>query len=647
MKIEQKLAEKAFERGIENKAARVLVYCDSRKSALQVKKDIDKKLHKKNILGSSELMVGGRRVHERERLQGWLEENGYASEIYSVPDVPTFLVATSAGEVGVDLDADHLVCDLVPFERMVQRLGRVSRREAKGRTAYIDVFYNAAKDEKENKTAEYQRLYSCKNVLKQLPSVGTDYYHASPLELSNIMRNGLLGNGLDNDNIIKKAFTPAPLRPSLTRPIVESWALTGIEENEGRPEVSPWLRGWVDEDPQVEVAWRRWLPWRYGESEPNKSEAEYYLAKVPIHLREVLQVPPEELLKTLSSRAQKVVEDTNKESENDKTISTENDPALLFFNKRGRLSGSMTVGKLAKYQYKKSKEKKQIDQSITGHKILVSTKIGGLNEDGLLDENADSVSGLDHLWEEEVQVDIGYITKGPEEPEPEGRIWKRVGTVPLSNPESSDSVDIPLISMYVARGRNNSREGNWAISNSLQTLEEHHDSIIDHAGKIAVALNLPENCTRILETAARYHDLGKKRELWQRAMNAPPDAVYAKTNSGADTRLLNGYRHEFGSLHDLKQSIFLESFEKEEQDLILHLIAAHHGHARPFIPSFDPEISLKERKNIAYETSLRFARLQREWGVWGLAWWENLLRSVDHAVSSKLDEMGLEEKGGE
>jgi len=33
-----------------------------------------------------------------------------------------FLGATSAGEVGVDLDADHMVCDLVAWERMVQRL---------------------------------------------------------------------------------------------------------------------------------------------------------------------------------------------------------------------------------------------------------------------------------------------------------------------------------------------------------------------------------------------------------------------------------------------------------------------------------------------------------------------------------------------
>ena len=40
---------------------------------------------------------------------------------------PHFLITTAAGEVGVNFDADHAVCDLVSLERMAQRLGRVNR----------------------------------------------------------------------------------------------------------------------------------------------------------------------------------------------------------------------------------------------------------------------------------------------------------------------------------------------------------------------------------------------------------------------------------------------------------------------------------------------------------------------------------------
>ncbi len=43
-------------------------------------------------------------------------------------DEPTvYLVCTSAGEVGVNISADHLVCDLSTYESMAQRFGRVNR----------------------------------------------------------------------------------------------------------------------------------------------------------------------------------------------------------------------------------------------------------------------------------------------------------------------------------------------------------------------------------------------------------------------------------------------------------------------------------------------------------------------------------------
>jgi CRISPR-associated endonuclease/helicase Cas3 len=38
-----------------------------------------------------------------------------------------YLVCTSAGEVGVNISGDHLVCDRTTFESMAQRFGRVNR----------------------------------------------------------------------------------------------------------------------------------------------------------------------------------------------------------------------------------------------------------------------------------------------------------------------------------------------------------------------------------------------------------------------------------------------------------------------------------------------------------------------------------------
>src|SRR5262249_15052581 len=39
-----------------------------------------------------------------------------------------FLISTSAGEVGFDLNADHLIGDEAPLDSWIQRLGRVNRR---------------------------------------------------------------------------------------------------------------------------------------------------------------------------------------------------------------------------------------------------------------------------------------------------------------------------------------------------------------------------------------------------------------------------------------------------------------------------------------------------------------------------------------
>ena len=74
-------------------------------------------------------------------------------------------------------------------------------------------------------------------------------------------------------------------------------------------------------------------------------------------------------------------------------------------------------------------------------------------------------------------------------------------------------------------------------------------------------------------------------------------------------------------------------------DLALHLIAAHHGRARPAIGIAGCEgLPPSAAAARAYEVGRRFARLQRRWGPWGLAWWEALLRAADQRASRALDE---------
>ncbi len=113
---------------------RIIVFCSSRNSAIKAKKAVTKFAngHKKADIPKREiaaqLFVGARRVRERQALAEWLGKHGFIAGISAESTLPSFVFATSAGEVGVDLDADHMVGDLVAFERMVQRFGRVNRR---------------------------------------------------------------------------------------------------------------------------------------------------------------------------------------------------------------------------------------------------------------------------------------------------------------------------------------------------------------------------------------------------------------------------------------------------------------------------------------------------------------------------------------
>jgi CRISPR-associated endonuclease/helicase Cas3 len=114
--------------------------------------------------------------------------------------------------------------------------------------------------------------------------------------------------------------------------------------------------------------------------------------------------------------------------------------------------------------------------------------------------------------------------------------------------------------------------------------------------------------------------------------------VFAKTRGPINQAILDGYRHEFGSLPYLEKNAQFEALPEDWRDLVLHLVAAHHGQARPVIRTRGcedaPPSALEER---ARDVALRFARLQKRWGPWGLAWWEALLRAADQQASREND----------
>src|SRR5581483_9466220 len=184
------------------------------------------------------------RGHERDVLAETALFKGFRSDPERQPPEATeYLVATSAGEVGVDLDADHMVCDLSTLDSMIQRLGRVNRLGGKDRQANVHVVEwpkTERKGEGDGKLGE--AIAATKAALAALPL--TDGAHdASPESLRALADR-------------TEAFAPTPRTVPLTDILLDSWALTRGKDLPGRPLPERWLHGIEAGEPDLSVAWR-------------------------------------------------------------------------------------------------------------------------------------------------------------------------------------------------------------------------------------------------------------------------------------------------------------------------------------------------------------------------------------------------------
>ena len=596
-KLDEALAEQAWAlTGDDVRPLRCLVYCNSR--------DIAEKTHallSKKKGAEVEVLVGARRVKERQDAEQRFKDLGFLADATTERSGPAFLVATSAGEVGIDLDADVLVCDTVAWERMVQRLGRVNRR-GKGSARVVVI----AQD------ADHATLA----VIRALPPQD-DGFDASPGALRALKLRAEREPSLQV--LLDTATTPVPLRPALSRPMVEAWSLTSLAVHTGRPEVQPWLRGWeTDDQPQTAVVWRRFLPLRDGVS--NREVVDFFEA-VPPHASEVLETETGRVAEWLVKRA-----------------AAQRGLHAFVLSPAGELLKVLTARDIADLT-KRSRE--PLERSLARATLVVGADIGGFR-DGLLDSESDiRPPTADGDWlplvEGQPVVPFRVRSVSADQTGEMNDDWRE--RFRFAAETSGDAVTRWLI---LEKWRQDTATGNdRSVGRRAQELADHHGWTEERARDLATALRLPADLAAALCLAARLHDAGKAAARWQRAFNAPRDGkTYAKTKGPLFPSLLDGYRHEFGSLPLVEQDAAAQALPPDLRDLVLHLVAAHHGEARPVISTRScddaPPSALEQR---AAEVALRFVRLQAQWGPWGLAWWETLLRAADHHASARNDEV--------
>jgi CRISPR-associated endonuclease/helicase Cas3 len=606
-----KIVQIATKRGEEHTDSRVIIFVRTVNAVTEVDKGLrGKKVSAANI----SLLTGTMRGLERNRQADPRHED--ADPVFArflnppkpgeepwkvVPRSGTvYLICTAAGEVGVDISADHLICDLTPFDSMAQRFGRVNRYGSGD--ARIDVVYEEKPNEKKKDDAFEQRRW---RTLRQLTALGTD---ASPHALGQLPLADRIG-----------AFTPTPKVLPVSSILFDAWALTTIPGKlPGRPVVEPYLHGIAEwEPPETHIAWR---------AEVGVITGDFLDEYTPEALLEDYPLKPHELLQDSYDRVFTRLKKLKAPGET---------PVWILFD-----DGTVDVTTLAAL-IETGKE------GIEGTTVLLPPAAGGLTK-GILSDNPDPANDVaDELFNEigsrrRLRVwgdDEDYEAKtedmrlvrrinlraGGADEDEEGRSWDWFELQKDGDTDGSKSNKQPVL---------------WEV---------HTEDVTRNAAAYVASLPLPQALKDAIVLAARWHDLGKRRRLFQTILGNSkyPGTVLAKSGNKA-SRVPELYRHELGSLVDVldKHGAELDKLPAEMQDVVLHLIAVHHGYGRPHFPPervFDPESTRQKVEEVAAAVAQRYGRLQRRYGRWGLAYLESLLRAADYDASAKPSQFEKEE----
>jgi CRISPR-associated endonuclease/helicase Cas3 len=505
--------------------------------------------------------------------------------------------------VGIDLSADHLVTDLPPFDALAQRLGRVNRY-GEG-DAEVHVYCEKLKEPPKAKAAgdergeeddddksgnrkdeyAYARFFTLA-LLRELPARDDERRDASPSALRALPRGARVA-----------ASTPQPDIHHVDGLLFDRWSYTTVTEAlPGRPPIAEWLHGKAEwEPPRTTVAWRREVAWLTKEH-LGRDTLDDFLADYPLRSRETLSDVTSRVLKHLEKVA----------------VRNKDRVQLAWLVRHDRPAEIVELGELVDgYDLKRN-------PTLDDATVVLAPGAGGLMSKGLLDGSA--------AFDPGVSYDLGPEATERLVHESEEELSAPTGMRLVRSVKRNVEEDDVLLWWHLYATSWRADDDGSRNSRKELLLEDHLQRTEAWAACLVQRLALPELEQKALARAARAHDLGKQRRVWQRSIKRFTEPPLAK--GPMQPSELGHYRHELGSLHDGDFS----GLSQEAKDLALHAIAAHHGRARPHFPaveSYDPELKDDVVAALVREVPLRFDRLQRRYGRWGLAWLESILRAAD------------------
>jgi CRISPR-associated endonuclease/helicase Cas3 len=499
---------------------------------------------------------------------------------------PHFLIATSAAEVGINISCERLITTLDTIDHLLQRFGRLNRFGESTEAEAIVVFHRL-KDKDEDLGASLE-------FLKTLPDV-------SPQTL------------FTAQNIPY----PAPPRTARLQDwLLDRWALTSLTE--GQLPVDDYLHGQQDNRvPYFAFLWREEVPYL---TSANLRAKELKLV-TSVHrplAHEKVDVPIHSALQHLHFLAEMHPDELVLQQEANDTIRIR--PLKDFANKNIRDNLSPCTFWLAAHL------------CYLRHGMLSESPPDRLTSGDVADNPSYTARARFFYRESEEGISFRRLGTGESIALEESQSWRdylaNLGLRPTYEVDISD-LQLPDNAATLIFAKERKQQYQREV-----LLTEHIQEVTARARRLVQALRLRERGhqaeAEAIIRAAQLHDNGKRACIFQRSLGADcqNEESYLAKSARKGKLNLGGYRHELGSL------VLQEASEIDE--LTAHLIAAHHGHGRPnFEPgAAHPELLPESNRQIDIQP-LRFARLQRKYGYWGLAYLESILRAADWMVSEE------------
>jgi len=623
--------------------AAYLVFANTPKTA----RETFDRLRKKYPEGAAELLLltGLSREREAERVRARIlhKKDGMAAarEETAERERHLIVVATQTLEVGADVDAEYLVTETCGVRALTQRLGRLNRLGLyeHARAVYVHVPPPKSRSGRKTDTqdAETWPVYGAEpaSVLKRLQDargkVGSTVVNLSPRRVASVL-------GAPHD---------LPSRaPEILPGILWEWTKTTTPPH-GEAPVDPYFSGIDGADYSVSLLWRNHVPKAGDRLWPRATDRE----AVGVSLVEVRRVLGDERIHRLGPDGVTVEEASAAELRPGNQIVLASDRGLLDpFGWNAKSSDPVVDMSIAKQGLPLDATAIARLCAVVLPAVLIRTALG------IADNDEDEIDQAErHEAKEEILTAVRSAPTPARWNDKEWTDFTESLTTHLVQPRK----EVPR---FQVRKRLFEEPANDFDETSLGTvveLELHGRAVAVRAAATAHQIGVARDLIELVERAGALHDIGKAEWRFQRWLDPTGKRGVLVAKSDAP-------RHEWermraaagwprGGRHEDVSARLVRAWLEQDpawgdpirRDLLVHLVASHHGKGRPLVrPVVDgtPGVvsgniagaSVQAPADLAvvdWDQPARFRRLNEHFGPWGLALLEALVIRADHAVS--------------